>query len=55
MFGGVTKSRRIIFENVDDCVFAVGRPINFVKSFAHLCHQISAELNDDEDIIRLTD
>jgi hypothetical protein len=26
--------------------------INFVKSFAHLGHQISVELNDDEDIIR---
>jgi hypothetical protein len=38
------KSRRIIFENVHDCVFAIaGRPINFVKSFAHLGHQISAE------------
>jgi hypothetical protein len=46
------KSRRIVFESVHHCVFAItGRAINFEKSFIYLGHQLSAELNDDEDII----
>ena len=48
----IPKSRRIVFENVNDCVFTIaGRPIDFVTSFVHLGHQISADLNDNEDII----
>ena len=48
----VPKNRRAIFENVNDCVFHInGGPIKSVKSFSHLGHLISSELNDDEDTI----
>ena len=33
----IPKSRCIVFENVNDCVFTIaGRPIDIVKSLAHL-------------------
>jgi len=48
----VAKNHRAIFEDVNDCVFYIdGKPIEFVRSFSHLGHLISSELNDDEEII----
>jgi hypothetical protein len=48
----VPKNCRAIFEDINHCVFYIdGKPIEFVRSFSHLGHMISSELNDDEDII----
>ena len=45
--------RRALAEYFQSCVFYVANtPIEFVKSFSHLGHLFTSELNDDEDIIK---
>jgi hypothetical protein len=47
----VPRRRRTLYDQVDQCLFFVGgKRIDFVNSFVHLGHIISAMQNDDDDV-----
>ena len=49
----VPRRRRVLYDRVDQCSFFVGgKRIDFVNSFVHLGHVITAVQNDDDDICK---